>query len=102
MMLSRDEITEILRLQQPYLAAEYGVKRIGLFGSYARGTPRQQSDVDLVIEFERPIGLKFMELAGYLEILLGAPVDILTPAGIQSIRNAQTARNIQESTIYVQ
>jgi predicted nucleotidyltransferase len=102
MMLSREEITEILRLQQPYLATEYGVKRIGLFGSYAHGTPHQQSDVDLVVEFERPIGLKFIELAEYLEVLLGAPVDILTPAGIKSIRNAQTAKNIRESTFYVQ
>lgn len=101
-MLSREEITDILRRQQPYLAVEYGVKRIGLFGSHAHGTPHQRSDVDLVVEFDRPIGLKFMELAAYLEDLLGVPVDILTPAGIQSIRNAQTAKNIRESTIYVQ
>lgn len=101
-MLNREEITEILRQQQPYLAAEYGVKRIGLFGSYVHGIHHKESDVDLVVEFERPIGLKFMELATYLEDLLKVPVDILTPIGIQSIRNNQTAQNIRESIVYVQ
>lgn len=102
MMLSREKVTEILQQQQPYLAAEYGVKRIGLFGSYVHGTHHQQSDVDLVVEFERPIGLKFMELVTYLEDLLKVPVDILTPTGIRSIRNSQTAQNIRESIVYVQ
>lgn len=101
-MLNREKITDILRRQQTYLATEYGVKRIGLFGSYAQGIPHQQSDVDLVVEFERPIGLKFMELVAYLEDLLSVPVDILTPVGIQNIRNAQTAQNIRESIVYVQ
>ena len=101
-MLSREEITDILQRLRPYLTTEYGVKRIGLFGSYAHGTPDQQSDIDLVVEFERPIGLKFMELVAYLEDLLNVPVDILTPAGIQSIRNTQTAQYIRESIVYVQ
>jgi predicted nucleotidyltransferase len=101
-MLSREEITNILHHHQHYLATEYGVKRIGLFGSYVHGTPHQRSDVDLIVEFDRPIGLRFMELTAYLEDVLGTPVDILTPAGIQSIRNTQTAQNIRESIVYVQ
>jgi predicted nucleotidyltransferase len=51
---------------------------MGLFGSYAKGQPDDASDVDVVVEFERPIGFKFMELAGYLEGLLSRKVDILT------------------------
>ena len=51
-----------------YLASEYAVKRIGLFGAYAKGTSiSSTSDVDIIVEFDRPIGFKFMELADYLE-----------------------------------
>lgn len=81
--------------------SEYGVKKIGLFGSYARGTPARGSDVDILVEFEKPIGLKFVEFAEYLEELLGTKVDILTPAGIESIRIEKVAGNIMESIVYV-
>jgi predicted nucleotidyltransferase len=77
------------------------VKRIGLFGSYAKGVPDELSDIDLVAEFDAPIGLKFVEFTEYLEPLLGTPVDVLTPAGIQGILNPRIARDIQETIIYV-
>lgn len=79
---------------------EYGVARIGVFGSYARGTATETSDVDLVVEFARPIGFKFMELADYLERLLGKRVDLLTPAGIHGIRARSIAQNIAEDIVY--
>lgn len=101
MLLTKETITEILQAQYPYLAAEYGVKRLGLFGSYAQGTPTETSDVDIIAEFERPIGFRFTEIAEYLESLLGKPVDILTPAGIQGIRVERVARSIMESAVYV-
>lgn len=100
-MLSRDQIIELLRQNQPYLSAQYGVSRIGLFGSYAKGQPDEASDIDIVVEFERPIGFGFVELAEYLEHLLGRRVDILTPAGIDGIRVARVAADIAESVIYV-
>lgn len=99
--MRKEKVIEILRKEMPYCVSEYGVKRIGLFGSYAKGTSTQGSDIDIVVEFERPIGLRFMEFAEYLENLLGATVDILTPAGIESIRIDQVARNITESIVYV-
>ncbi|MBE2240281.1 MAG: nucleotidyltransferase domain-containing protein [Caldilineaceae bacterium] len=49
---------------------EYGVKRIGLFGSFASGTANEASDIDVIVEFQRPIGFKFIELVDYLERLL--------------------------------
>ncbi|MHC4692923.1 MAG: nucleotidyltransferase family protein [Planctomycetota bacterium] len=99
--MSRDKIIEILRKEMSYCVSEYGVKRIGLFGSYAKGTSTKGSDIDIVVEFEKPIGLKFMEFAQYLEDLLGTGVDILTPTGIESIRIDQVARDITESIVYV-
>jgi hypothetical protein len=100
-MLTKEAITKLLRESYPYLAAEYGVKRIGLFGSYAKDIPTQASDIDLVVEFERPLGFKFIELSEYLERLFGQEVDILTPAGIQGIRIDHIARSIEENIVYV-
>jgi predicted nucleotidyltransferase len=100
-MLTKEKITKVLQENFSYLASEYGVKRIGLFGSYAKDLPTESSDVDIVVEFNRPIGFRFAEFAEYLEGLLGKNVDILTPAGIQGIRIEQIAKSIEESTVYV-
>ena len=100
-MLTREEIIELLQERYPHLAAEFGVSKIGLFGSYAKGLPKEGSDVDLIVEFERPIGFRFFELVEYLEHLLGRRVDVLTPAGIQNIRIEQVAKSIAESVVYV-
>ncbi len=100
-MLTREDIARILREKYPFLVSEYGVKRIGLFGSYAKGISTETSDIDLVVEFERPLGFRFVEFSEYLESLLGKRVEILTPAGIQGIRIKRIARSIEESTVYV-
>ncbi len=100
-MLTRETLAELLRKEYAYLASEYGVKRIGFFGSYAGGTPTETSDVDLVVEFDRPIGFRFVEFTEHLEHLLGRRVDVLTPAGIRGIRVERIARSIEEHTVYV-
>ena len=99
--MNQRQITKILQEQREYLHTEFGVVKMGLFGSYGRGTAQADSDIDLVIEFARPIGFRFVELAEYLERLLGAPVDILTPEGVAGIRVPQVAAEIQKSVIYV-
>ena len=78
-MKSLNEIKEILEAQKDYLAAEYGVTIVGVFGSYVRGEQRRDSDVDILIELERPprislIGL--VELEHYLSDVLGLRVDL--------------------------
>ena len=100
-MLTREQAVKLLQERRPYLAVEFGVSKIGLFGSYAQGRPDETSDIDLLLEFERPIGLRFIELVDYLENLLGRKVDVLTPAGIQNIRIERVARSISQSVVYV-
>jgi uncharacterized protein len=100
-MLEKEKIIQLIQKDQSYLADEFGVSKIGLFGSYAKGKANANSDIDLVIEFEQPIGFRFFELVEYLENLLGGKVDVLTPAGIQNIRIEQVARSISESIVYV-
>lgn len=100
-MLTREKIIEKLRLELPFLQQKYGIKKIGIFGSFARGKQNEESDIDIIVEFERPIGLAFMDLANYLEDIFEMKVDILTPEGIRSIRVNKIAQTIKESVIYV-
>ncbi len=95
------DIVEILKEHKQEIKDKYGVKRIAVFGSYARGKQKESSDVDLVIEFEKPSFDNFMELAFYLEELLGRNVDILTPDGIKGIRIREIADDILRSAVYV-
>ena len=81
-----DEVIGKIKSQYPFLSSEFGIKRIGVFGSVAKKADRDQSDIDLVVEFDRPIGLKFMSLAEYMEKLFGRKVDILAKDGIRNIR----------------
>jgi predicted nucleotidyltransferase len=78
-MKTLTEIKQTLEAQKEYLAAEYGVTIVGVFGSYVRGEQRRDSDVDILIELERPprislIGL--VELEHYLSDVLGMKVDL--------------------------
>jgi predicted nucleotidyltransferase len=66
-MKTRAEILEILRREKPELARCYGLKRLALFGSYAREDQREDSDVDILVEIEPQIGLRFVELADRIE-----------------------------------
>jgi hypothetical protein len=77
-------IREILRSSRNLLKEKYAVKSLAIFGSYAREEQQKTSDVDLLVEFERPIGgFAFIELADQLEELLGTKVDLLTPRMIK-------------------
>ena len=96
-----DEVIEKIKSQYPYLSSEFGIKRIGVFGSVAKQMDGDQSDIDLVVEFERPIGLKFMNLSEYMEKLFGRKVDILTKDGIRNIRLKRVSSDIEKDIIYV-
>ena len=100
-MLTKEKVMEILKEKFPYLVSEYGVKRIGLFGSYAKGKQTEDSDIDIVAEFERPTGLEFVEFAEYIEELLGKKTDLLTAEGVKGIVVKRIAEDIKKSVIYV-
>jgi len=77
-MKTIQEIQRILKEHKEEIRKKYGVVIVGIFGSYAKGEQKESSDVDIIVELERPIGLKFYELWDYLENLLGIKVDVLT------------------------
>lgn len=61
------------------LQADYAVKNIGVFGSVAREQHDKASDIDILVEFAKPIGFfKFIELEEFLSRLTGKKVDLVT------------------------
>jgi len=98
--MNYQETLDVLRHDLPFLRREFGVKRIGVFGSCVRGRLSDTSDVDLVAEFERPIGLRFVEFSEHIDRILGRRADVLTPAGIAGIRNRKIAQSIEGSLVY--
>jgi len=100
-MAFRDEIITRIRQQYPYLEKKYGVKRIGLFGSVVRREEGPESDVDIVVEFSKPVGLGFMGFVDEMEQLCGRQVDVLTPEGIKNIRVRNVSKNIEKDIVYV-
>jgi predicted nucleotidyltransferase len=103
--LKRDDVLKTLQRGLPHLKEKYGVVKIALFGSFARGTAGKASDVDLLVQLERPLGLEFVELANYIEELLGRPVDIATfdcwRRGFAQPRYRPIAEDVERSLLYV-
>ncbi len=71
----------------------FGVKSLALFGSVARGEDRPGSDIDLLVEFEKPATFdRYMELKFFLEELLGRRVDLVTPRALKPRLRHQVER----------
>jgi len=82
--MKRDQITQILQAHRAELEQEYGVRSLSLFGSVARDEDSPTSDVDLLVEFARPVGyFGLFALQDYLESLLGSKVDLGTPDSLK-------------------
>ena len=73
-----EDIKRILELHKEDFRIRYGVKGIGIFGSYIRGEQREDSDIDILIEFEKTVSLlKVVSLENYLNDLLEMRVDVV-------------------------
>ncbi|MFA4934524.1 MAG: nucleotidyltransferase family protein [Candidatus Methanoperedens sp.] len=85
-MKHKDQILTPLKKQLPYLKEKFKVKSIGIFGSYAREEQTEKSDINILVEFEAPVGFfKFIELENYLSDKLGAKVDLVTPDALKPL-----------------
>jgi predicted nucleotidyltransferase len=76
-MLTRDEVILTLRELKPLLEQRYRVRRISLFGSYARGDQSESSDVDILVDVDPGIGLEFVDMAEAIEERLGLRADVV-------------------------
>lgn len=82
MRKSRKEILRVLQENSAAIKA-YGVRRLGLFGSCARGENTQKSDLDFVVEFEKKSFDAYMDLKAFLEKLFGCRVDLVVADAIK-------------------
>ena len=97
-MKKPDEIRSILAQRKKALEQKYKVKQIGLFGSCVRGEQRKGSDIDVLVEFEEPIGLfEFVDLEAYLSELIGGKVDLVMKTALKP----RIGRHILEEVEYI-
>jgi len=82
-MLSKSEIESKLRNLKPILSDKYSVIRIGYFGSYSRNEQTEKSDIDILVEFSKPIGWAFFDLQEMLENELKTKVDLVSNKAIK-------------------
>jgi len=78
-----DRVIQILRTLRPYLYERWGVTELAVFGSVARGSAEIGSDVDILFDYDRPLGLELVALADFLEEKLGCDVDLLSKKAVR-------------------
>ena len=85
-MKSKEEILKTMKKELPYLKEKFKVRSIGIFGSYVRGEQTKTSDLDLLVEFDAPVGFfKFIDLEDYLSEKLRVKVDLVTPEALKPL-----------------
>ena len=92
-----NEIKRILQENKNLFYENYGVRILGIFGSYARDSATEESDLDLLVDFEKPQGFKIMNVWDSLENLVGVKVDL---ASVKYLRPRLRAL-IEKELVYV-
>ena len=83
-MKNLEEIKKILNENKTIIKKKFKVKEIGIFGSYARGENKPKSDIDVLVEFDEPVGFfAFLDLEEYLENILGLKVDLVSKKALK-------------------
>ncbi|HNW30820.1 MAG TPA: nucleotidyltransferase family protein [Spirochaetota bacterium] len=97
-MKTRDEIEKTLREHKEELSSRFHVGKIGIFGSYVRQESTERSDLDVLVEFTKPVGFfEFMDLEEYIEGLVGIKIDLVSVKGLKPYIGKQ----ILNEVIYV-
>ncbi len=95
--MQKEEIISRLKELKPTLQKEFAVKEIGLFGSFSRNESHTQSDIDLLVELEKPIGWKYFSLEPFLENIFKRKIDIVTKNALK----LQLREKILNQVIYI-
>ena len=98
MRSTRQDILSSLKKLKGEVEKEYSVKTIGVFGSVARNEQTGKSDIDLLVEFSKPVGfVTFMRLENFLSERLGNPVDLVTSDSLKPV----IRQDVLSEVIYV-
>ena len=82
-MTSLNHIKSVLSLNRDRLFKQYPLANMAIFGSFARNEQREDSDVDILVEFNAPVGIEFIDLADDLERILNRKVDLVSKQGVK-------------------
>lgn len=82
-MSRREEVRWILGQLKNELSQRFSVSSIGIFGSVARMEDTPESDIDIVVDFSKPIGIEFIDLAEFIEKHLKQKIDLVSLKGIK-------------------
>ncbi len=95
-MRTDTEIQQCLLENLDQLMRNYSVAEIGIFGSYIRGEQTANSDLDILVNFSKPVGfVAFMQLEQYLQQLLGVKVDLVTRAALKPHIGAKILKEVK-------
>lgn len=95
-MKTFEDIERIIQKNKKELKEKYGLKEIGIFGSYIKGEQDENSDIDMLVEVERPMGfVKFIKLENYLSQILGIKVDLVTKKALKPYIGRQILQEVQ-------
>jgi predicted nucleotidyltransferase len=90
-----DMIISIIQEHGEEIRVEFGVARLGVFGSRVRGEARTDSDLDVLVEFSRPTFRNYMGLKRFLEHLIGVPVDLVSVAALKPLLKEHIMREVR-------
>ena len=90
-------ITDTIQKLKPELVQKFSVSSIGLFGSVIRDDFSSNSDIDIIVDFSKPIGIEFVDLADFLESRINRKVDLVSRKGIKQ----KYFRQIEHQIVYV-
>ncbi|MFH1188519.1 MAG: nucleotidyltransferase family protein [bacterium] len=96
--MTKDDVVQKIQKVLPRLRNQYHVATIGIFGSVARGDEHKESDLDVIVTFDTPIGLfDFVRLENELSEVIGMRVDLVSQKALKPI----IKNEILQETIYV-
>ena len=94
-MVNKSDILAILKTNYEVLSNQFHVSQIGLFGSFAKEFESESSDIDLLVEFSKPITLfQFIELEDYLTEKLGRQVDLVSKKGLKPLLKSRILKDV--------
>jgi len=97
-MKTLHEIRKVIAEHKEALKKSFSVKDIGIFGSYVRGEEQHKSDIDILVDFEEPVGFfEFMDLQEFLEKILSSKVDIVSRKALKP----HIGQRILEEVLYL-
>lgn len=82
-MKTHTEVVSILKQNKAHLFAKYPLKSMAIFGSYARNEQADKSDIDIMVEFNDQIRIRFIDLADEIEMILETKVDMVSKKGMK-------------------